>query len=73
MSRGRQFLAGYHMGFLALSAVVVMSAPLAAQQGSTTKVGLLRCQTAPAVGNAAGSWHAGVQGLSFGGVEGSGR
>jgi len=30
--------------------VVAMSAPLAAQQAGTTKVGLLRCQTAPAVG-----------------------
>ena len=35
MSRGRQFLAGYHMGFLALGVVVATSAPLAAQQDGT--------------------------------------
>jgi len=55
MSKGRQFLAGYHMGFLALGVVVATSAPLAAQQDGTTKVGLLRCQTAPAVGLVVGS------------------
>jgi hypothetical protein len=49
MSRGRQFLSGYHRAFLTLGVVVAMSAPLAAQQGAATKVGLLRCQTAPAV------------------------
>ena len=35
MLRGRQFLAGYHMGFLALGVVVATSAPLAAQQDGT--------------------------------------
>jgi hypothetical protein len=55
MSRERQFLSGYHMGLMALGAVVAMSAPLAAQQGGTTKVGVLRCQTAPAVGLVVGS------------------
>jgi hypothetical protein len=53
MLRGRGFALGY-TALLALG-VVTTNAPLAAQQGDTTKVGLLRCQTAPAVGLIVGS------------------
>jgi hypothetical protein len=52
---GRRFLSAYHVAFLALGMVAATSDPLAAQQGGTTKVGLLRCQTAPAVGLVVGS------------------
>ena len=55
MSRGRQFWSGYRTALLALSVVVAMGGPLAAQHAGSTKVGLLRCQTAPAVGLVVGS------------------
>jgi hypothetical protein len=46
---GRRLVSGYCAAFLALGAVTAISAPAAAQQPGSTRVGLLRCQMAPTV------------------------